>query len=131
MIFLNKKASIPVIIVSTLILILSIVGIIKPNTATKQTTGTIVDIVSDYNFDLEDTKYTAYIEYSARGHKYTHVEFPAYNSSMNVGDKVTVLYDPDNPEHIEAEGSEKVPYITGAVSLVILAVGIVSFIKKN
>lgn len=131
MIFSKKYSFIGTIVLCLAILVVSLVSIFAPKPSLIETKGTITEIVEDYDPTMEEYTHTVYITYRANGKKYEHAEFGSYNSSMKVGDKVVVLFDQKNPEHIEAEDSETVPYITAAVSGVILIGCVVLMIKKR
>ena len=130
MIFNNKINSLGAIIISGVIFILSIVFIFAPKKQMLETRGTIVEIEEWRDVD-DNYQYTVYIDYRANGKKFEHAEFGSYNSSMKVGDKVVVLFDPKNPEHIESEGSDLVPYVTAAASGIVLVVFTIQRIRNK
>lgn len=125
-----KKFILPSIIVSILFIVLSIIGIVKPDEEYYTTTGTIVRIEEYLDVIDDTTYYTPYIDYEVNDIQYKDVEYGAYNSNMQVGQQVTVYYLPEDPSMIQAEGYKKVPYITLGISLVFLAISVFLFIKK-
>ena len=117
------------IIVGLLISIISLVGIFKPDEDYLTTQGTIIRI-EEYWDTIDDTySYTPIINYEVNGVKYDNIEYGAYDSSMKVGDKVTVYYSPTDPTRIQAEGYKTVPYITLPFALLITIYGIYKVIK--
>lgn len=125
-----KRFGISFIVAGLLIFILSLVGIFKPEEKYLTTTGTIVNIIEDYDAIDDSTYYTVYINYEANNIDFNNVEYGAYNSSMKIGDEVKVYYSPKDPSHIQAEGYQKVPYITLCASIVGIIVGIVFVVKQ-
>lgn len=123
------KGSLGLMIIAALIFIFSIFGIFAPKTQLIETKGTIVDIEDRMNAS-HGYDHVVYIDYRANGKDYKHVEFGNYDSEMQVDDKITVLYDPNNPEHIETKDSDVIIYILAAASGVLLFVSIRQTIKK-
>ena len=122
--------SVSAIVIALLLLGLSILGILKKDEVTyKDVQATIVRIEEEYNQTEEQYEYTVFVDYEVDGVRYKGVEYGAYDSSMNIGDKVTAKYNTENPEFIQAEGSEKVPYIVGAAGFAVAVFGIVSLVK--
>lgn len=91
--------------------------------------ATIVRIDEGYDTQLEQYTHTVFVDYEVDGVKYADAEYGAYDSSMEIGDKVTAKYDTEDPTLIQAEGSENVPYIVGGAGLVILAFGVYKLIE--
>lgn len=121
---------ITVIVTALSLIILSGIAIAKNDDITyKDVEATIVRIKEEYDTVQEQYEYTVFVDYEVDGVKYKGVQYGAYDSSMQIGDKVTAKYDVDNPEFIQAEGSEKVPYIVGGAGLAALVFGIVLFVK--
>lgn len=94
----------------------------------RKTQGTITRIES-YYVD-EDNYYEAYVEYKVGANKY-EVLYPNYDSSMRVGDKLVVLYNPEEPTFIQAEHSERTLYVVASVSLITTIVSTYQFIKSR
>jgi hypothetical protein len=63
-------------------------------------------------FDQYD--YTVYVNYEVDGQKYENVKYPSYDSSMQKGDEVEVLYQSSDPTNI-AEGN-----LTGNATIMIV-----------
>jgi len=82
------------------------------------TTGVIVGIEREWTGTDEDGydqyNYTVYVDYEINGKKYENVKYPSYDSSMQKGDEVTILYQSANPENI-AEGN-----LTGNATIMIV-----------
>ena len=82
------------------------------------TTGVIVGIEREWcgtdedGFDQYD--YTVYVNYEVDGQKYENVKYPSYDSSMQKGDEVEVLYQSSDPTNI-AEGN-----LTGNATIMIV-----------
>ena len=82
------------------------------------TTGVIVGIEREWSGTDEDGfdqyDYTVYVHYAADGPKYENVKYPSYDSSMQKGDEVEVLYQSSDPTNI-AEGN-----LTGNATIMIV-----------
>ncbi len=97
------------------------------------TTGVIVGIEREWTgtdadgFDQYD--YTVYVDYEVDGKKYENVKYPTYDSSMQKGDEVEILYQSANPANI-AEGnlSGNATFMI-VFGVVVALIGVVSAIK--
>ena len=82
------------------------------------TTGVIVGIEREWTGTDEDGfdqyEYTVYVNYEVDGQKYENVKYPSYDSSMQKGDEVEVLYQSSDPTNI-AEGN-----LTGNATIMIV-----------
>ncbi len=93
-------------------------------------TAAIVDIQVEHD-DIENSEvYTVFVDYTIDGVDYKNVEYGSYSSSMSVGDTVDIEYDPADPSHIQAPGSDMIPYILLAVGAVSFVIGVVSTVKS-
>lgn len=132
----TTSSAIGFLIIGIFLAVASIWGIVDQKTSTAvyaETTGTIVKIDEQQVDDGDNgftTEYTPYINYTVDGKTYENVQYGAYDSSMKVGSTVTVQYDTKDPANIKAPGSEKIPYIVLAVSIVCIIVSVVLFIKR-
>lgn len=125
------RKSIPIFIVAVLLAAAAIFILTRPKVDYEICTGTIVDIQETYGFSGDDptTEYTVLIDYTVDGKEYKNAEYFSYDSSMKVGGEVKVYYNPENPEEIQAEGFQSVPYVFLGVSAVCFIVGIFVFIR--
>ena len=86
-----------------------------------KTEATIVDIkekVEYDSFDEEyDTDYTVFISYEVDGERYENVKLSYYTSTMSIGGKVTIYYDPLNPTEFRSK------YGLNVVGIVLYVVG--------
>ena len=75
-------------------------------------TGIIVEIDEHYESigGENELQHTVYIDYSAGGQKYEHVEFMEYRSRMAVGDTVEFYYMSEDPTQLAGTGKENTPY---------------------
>ena len=97
------------------------------------TTGVITGIEREWTGTDEDGfdqyNYTVYVDYEVNGKKYENVKYPSYESSMQKGDEVTILYQSANPESIaegNLSGNATIIIVVGAV---LALVGVVTEIK--
>ena len=97
------------------------------------TTGVIVGIEREWTGTDEDGfdqyDYTVYVDYEVDGKKYENVEYPVYDSSMQKGDQVEILYqsaDPTNIAEGNISGNATIMIVLGAVFAVI---GVAAVIK--
>ncbi len=130
----NRKVNkmVPKIIFSAFTLIGVLLGIVtvilysrgkRKRETCESCEGTIVDlIVKRYG---KERRISAVVTYQVEGTEYKFV--PSYSStSMRVGQKVEVLYDAQDPSRAELKaGTLFVPMVTGFLSVVFLAIGIV------
>ena len=101
------------------------------------TTGVIVGIERDWTgtdadgYDLYD--YTVYVDYVIDGKKYENVKYPTYDSSMQKGDEVEILYQTANPANIaegNLSGNATIMIVMGVVfALMGVGLGIKAFIR--
>lgn len=125
----KKIRSIFFILIAIVLIVLSLIGLTKEDEEYLSTEGTIVNIEEYYDPIEEESEYSTYIDYEVQGKEYKNVEYGAYNSDMKIGDKVEVLYSPNNPELIQTPNHKVVPYIVLAISLIALAAGLISYKK--
>ena len=126
----RNRGSFGLIIIAALIFIGSIIGICAPKPDLIETKGVIVDIVKRKNAS-NGYDNVVYIDYRANGKNYKHVEFGNYESTMQVDDKVAILYDPNNPEHIEVKESDAIIYILALTSGLLLIFSISQVVTKQ
>ena len=94
-----------------------------------------VDLYADEYYEGDthhDATYTVYVKYTVGGKEYEE-ELGTY-PKLNVGDKMTIIYNPDNPKEISQKVSIVVPIAiiaAGAVSLIITIISIIRTRKKN
>ena len=101
------------------------------------TTGVIVGIEREWTGTDEDGfdqyDYTVYVDYEIDGKKYENVKYPSYDSSMQKGDEVEILYQSSNPENIaegNLTGNATIMIVLGVVfALIGVALGIKAFIR--
>ena len=127
------RKSIPIFIVAVLLAAAAIFILTRPKVDYKICTGTIVDIQEHYNYtgDAPSTEYTVLIDYTVDGKEYKNAEYFGYDSSMKVGGKVKVYYNPENPEEIQAEGYQSVPYVFLGVSAACFIAGIIVSLRAK
>lgn len=118
------------LLVGLVFVVLSIHIITSPKKDFNTTKGVITNIEERYDSSQEDTDYSVYIEYTVDGILYENASYPSYHTGMDVGDEVIVLYDPNDPEFIEAPGSEKVPIVTLIAGIITVGISIVMFFSK-
>lgn len=97
------------------------------------TTGVIVGIEREWSGTDEDGfdqyDYTVYVNYEVDGQKYENVKYPSYDSSMQKGDEVEVLYQSSDPTNIaegNLTGNATIMIVIGAVCTL---AGVVAVIK--
>ena len=123
-------------LVGILFIVLSCMALAQPKKDTlTSATGVIQHIEETMVMgagDEEDSwEYHVFVSYTDEaGVKHENIEYPAYDSSMNEGDEVEVLYDPASPENIQAPGGGFIPYITLAAGVIAVIIGAISFLKS-
>ncbi len=99
-----------------------------------KTEGIIVEIRDcGYNFSTESNDYKVFVTYEVEGVTYAHILYNEYNSFMDEGDTVTVLYNLNDPNNITSPGGKYLPYIFLGVGIVVIFVvtGIIIYRVKN
>ena len=128
--------SIGTVLLGILFIVFSCMALAQPKKDTlTSTTGVIQHIeepmVVGIGDDEDSWEYQVFVSYTDEaGVKHENIEYPSYDSSMNEGDEVEVLYDPASPENIQAPGGGFVPYITLAVGVIAVLIGAVVFLKS-
>lgn len=103
---------------------LAIFSILQPEKEYRKAIGTIIRIEEQYDSTDSSNDMIVYISYKAGGKFFNNVEYGAYDSSMKVGDKVNVYYEPGNPSFFQPEGYKTVPYVVLGIAVVFLLVTI-------
>ena len=102
--------------------------------------ATVVDVQEDFvaATDENETDHfekTAYITYEVNGVKYENVQSPYNDENVEIGDKVDILYQSQNPEKYAATNNATagiVFIIVGAVvTLIGLAGTVITFLKRR
>ena len=110
------------IIVGLMFLVIGLVFFLKydPDAYDTPGTGTIVEIDEHYESigGENELQHTVYIDYSAGGQKYEHVEFMEYKSRMAVGDQVEFYYMSSDPTQLAGPGKENTPYFGLAFAVI-------------
>lgn len=83
--------------------------------------------VDEDGFDEYD--YKVYVTYEVDGQKYENREYPGYNSSMQKGDEIEIVYDSSNPEHFAEKNITGNSIIFIAVGAVLTLGGVAAIIK--
>ncbi len=101
------------------------------------TTGVIVGIEREWTGTDEDGfdqySYTVYIDYEVDGQKYENVQYPSYDSSMQKGGEVEVLYQSSDPTNIaegNLTGNATIMIVIGAVCALLGAAAVVKSIIR-
>ncbi len=101
------------------------------------TTGVIVGIEREWTGTDEDGfdqySYTVYIDYEVDGQKYENVQYPSYDSSMQKGGEVEVLYQSSDPTNIaegNLTGNATIMIVIGAVCVLFGAAAVVKSIIR-
>lgn len=93
----------------------------------------ITDIRSYRNSDGEE-RHSVYVEYTYGGRRYEDIKLSYYSSSMREGDTITLLCDPDNPEHVEAGAGLTLLYViltSMGILFVVISVFPLAFVTKK
>lgn len=109
-----------------IITIFSIIALVAPKGPVELTTGTVTDIIEEYDAASETNSYRVIITYRAAGKRYENAEYGSYHTGMKVGDTVDVEYSVEDPTRINAPGNEYIPFITLLVGAAALVFGIIS-----
>ena len=83
----------------------------NPKAYNGTTTGTIVDFEQQMGTGSDDTTVITYVDYSVDGVRYTHVPYPSYNFTMDIGDEVKLYFKTSDPSQIAAPGKDLMPFV--------------------
>ena len=138
----RKNSAIVAVIISVLLIIAGVVRTayfhrLKQN-ATEQVSGEVTDVSRHSSFSRSSshsrrrpkTKYHIYADYTVRRTEYT-TSFTLSRSKFSEGEKVTVMYDPNNPENCYVVGAFKNGGITISVSGIIFLVISIAFMIEE
>ena len=138
----RKNSAIVAVIISVLLIIAGVVQTayfhrLKQN-ATEQVSGEITDVSRHSSFSRSSshsrrrpkTKYHIYVDYTVGRTEYT-TSFTLSRSKFSEGEKVTVMYDPNDPENCYVVGAFKNGGITISVSGIIFLVISIAFIIEE
>ncbi len=121
------------IIVGLMFLVGGMIFFLKYDPAAYDTeaTGTIVDIVERYEMTGDDNQlvHDVYIDYTAGGKSFEHVEYFGYNSKMKVGDTVHFFYMSEDPSQIASDNKESTPYFGLGIAVIGLGLLVVTGVK--
>ena len=128
-------------IISILVSLLFLVGglifffLYDPAAYDKEGTGTVVDIQEHWETFGEDEQLvsTAYIDYTAEGKTFTHVEYFECDSSTKIGDTVSFYYMSTDPSQIAGSTKDSAPYIGlafAAVGLIGIVITVIKLFKR-
>jgi len=127
------------VIVGVIFIIAGVISLLQPKVEGIEVEATIVDIIKEEmgtNADgYTEFSYTVYVDYTDKdGNTHSRIEYPTHEDDMVVGNKITVEYDPSNPDIIILDNSLllNIIFIVVGLSAVILSiVKILNVIKKK
>ena len=116
-----------------------VISLLQPKVDGIKVEATIVDITKEANSTnadgYTDFSYTVYVDYIDKdGNVHSRIEYPRHDDDMVVGNKITVEYDPSNPDKVVLDNSLFVNIIflvVGIGAIVISIIKIVSTIKQK
>ena len=73
---------------------------------------------------------STYIDYYADGVLYNHVELTSFSSAWEVGDRLRISYNKNDPSDIRNKGLELMPLIFAAVGAVMLLIGVFVLVRR-
>lgn len=103
----------------------------QPTAGMTRTKAVIVDMEEREYYDHDNihrVDYTYYIDYSAGGQDFRHVELSYSDGEYKKGDQVVIYYDPANPVEYRCDQSGAILY-TGIGTAVFLAAAVVLFLR--
>ena len=98
-----------------------------------QTTSAQITDIDVYHDSDGDSHHTVYVEFDVDNKEYAGT-LNEYNSGMYIGEKITVYYDPQNPNNFKSSGIKYVGYIVSAFGSIFFLIGIIPIglgIKKS
>ena len=123
-------------ILAVLFIVVGLIFFFKydPDAYDVKTTGVIVEIEEHWEMVGDDNEiaYTPYIDYTVGDTKYEHVEFPQYDSSMDVGDEVEFFYMSKDPTQIAGTDKAFGKYFglgIAVIGVIMLAISVIKFFK--
>lgn len=109
-------------------------GVLAFTSNNKAKTFKEVEAVISSIVETSSDSYTTYVDYEVDGVQYSHVALDTYSSNYFVGKKITIYYNPSNPNEItDLNTTSILAYIFIAIGSVAAIVGtLITFaIKKN
>ena len=127
------------LVVGIVFLVVGIISISKPKVEGIETEATIVDIEKEEagtNADgYTEFSYNVYVDYIDKdGKAHKRIQYPIHEDDMVVGKKITVKYDPNNPEIIITDNSllfDIIFLLVGTGASIVSIIMIISVIKKK
>ncbi len=88
--------------------------------------------ITNYHDQDETVRHDVYIRFETQDGEEIRTTLGSYSSSMEVGDEITVFYDPENPEKLHSATSGLTfVLICGGMGLACAAVGISNLVKAR
>ena len=115
------------IIVGIFFTIFAIISLLQPKVEGIEVEATIVDIKKEdmgTNADgYTEFSYTVYVDYTDEfGNTHKRIEYPIHEDDMVVGNKITIKYDPNNPEKIVLDNS-----LISNIIFLVVGIGAIAF----
>lgn len=79
---------------------------------------------------VHEATYTVYVDYTVDGKDYKNVEYGVFQKGYKAGDKVTIKYNPENPEDITQPNTFLLPILLLAGGVAALVGGIASIVVE-
>lgn len=119
------------LVLGIIVVISGIIGIRDRKLYDSTAVATVTDIQEHWEDTGEDSHLvtTVYIDYEVNGKEYKHVEAPESDSSIQIGDRVEILYQSKNPEKIEGHHITRKSVIFIIIGFVVAIGGIFGTLK--
>ena len=126
------------LVVGIIFTIFGAISLSKPKVEGIEVEAKIVDIAKEEigtNADgYTEFSYTVYVDYTDKeGKSHSRIEYPKHNDDMVVGDKITVKYNPNNPEELVDSNIflDIIILVVGLGASSLSIIKIISVIKKK
>ena len=119
------------IIVGIFFTIVGVISLMQPKVEGVEVEATIVDIQKEEGITNADGYtefiYTVYVDYiDKEGNTHSKIEYPIHTDDMVVGNKITIKYDPSNPDKIVIDN----PLLLNIIFILVgIGVTVLSIIK--
>ena len=129
----NILGSLSLFFVGALILVITILSL-KNYKEYDTSTEAVITKIEQTDQRLQDDgtyeySYQVYVSYEVGEQTYNDIEYSSYDSSMKVGDKITITYNEENPSEIGDPNGKTMIYIFLGISSAAILGAIIWFVK--
>lgn len=118
------------VLVGILFMAFSVIALSQPKRELVSAEG-IIDRLESYTDEAGELQWRVFVSYAdLTGERHGNVPYPAYDSFMEEGKTVTVLYDPAAPEAVQSSDAKWLPYVLLAAGVLSTGAGVIGLVKS-